>query len=78
MEEAKLKRYLLGELFWELDQHESRPVDFASGKQELVEVLSFRGYDDFRVRIADAIYDIHLSWRKDVPPDIRRVDHVAA
>ena len=78
MEEAKFKRYLIGELFWELDQHESRLDDFASGNRELAEVLSFHGYDDLRVRIADTFYDIHLSWRKDVPPTIQRVDHVAA
>ena len=78
MDEARFKRYLVGELFWELDQHESRPEDFASGKQELVEVLSFQGYDDLRVRIADTIYDIHLSWQKAVPPIIQRVEYVAA
>ena len=78
MEETKFKHYLVGELFWELDQHESRPEDFASGKQGFVEVLSFQGYDNLRVRIADTVYDIHLSWRKDVPPIIQRVDHVAA
>jgi hypothetical protein len=74
MQEAEFKRYLVDELFWELDQHEPRPANFSSDKRELVEVLSFHKYDDLRVRIAGVVYDIHLSWRKDLPPTIQRVD----
>ena len=78
MEEAKFKSYLLREFFWELAQHETVPASFVGVQQESVEVLTFAGYDDLRVRVAEVVYNIHLSWRKDVPPIIQRVDHVAA
>jgi hypothetical protein len=77
-EDAKFKSYLLREFFWELAQQEELPSSFVGVQQESVEVLTFSGYDDLRVRVADVVYDIHLSWRKDLPPDIQRVDHVAA
>jgi len=78
MEEAKFKSYLLREFFWELAQHETLPASFVGVQQESVEVLTFAGNNDLRVRVADVAYDIHLSWRKDEPPIIQRVDDVAA
>ncbi|MBI5774971.1 MAG: hypothetical protein HZA89_14680 [Verrucomicrobia bacterium] len=77
-EDAKFKSYLLREFFWELAQHEPLPSSFVGVQQESVEVLIFCGYDDLRVRVTDVVYDIHLSWRKDVPPNIQRVDPVAS
>lgn len=72
-DEAKLKRYLVGEFFWEMEQQDPLPAGFAGISQESVEVLTFQGYDDMRVRVIDRVYDIHLSWRKDTPPVIREV-----
>ena len=69
--EAKFKRYLLREFFWELAQHEPAPCAFAGLSQDAVEVVSFEGYDDMCVRVAGKVYDVHLSWRKDVAPGIR-------
>lgn len=77
-DETKFKRYLLGELFWELEQHGPRPSSFAGVQPDSVEVLSFRGYHDLRVRVGGAVFDVHLSWRKDVPPEIREVEDVAS
>ena len=61
MEDAKFKRYLIGELYWELEQHAQMSSPFAGVGRDSVEVLNFRGYDDLRVRVANGIYDIHLS-----------------
>jgi hypothetical protein len=72
-DEASFKRYLVREFFWELEQHLPRPSSFAGVQQEAVEVLAFRGYDDLRVRVEDDVFDIHLSWRKDVAPEIRKI-----
>ena len=72
-DDPKFKRYLLGELFWELEQHQPIPAMFAGVSRDEVEVLMYRGYDDLRVRIACAVYDIVLSWRKSVPPSIKRL-----
>jgi len=70
---ASFKQYLLREFYWELEQHDPVPVEFAGVPQEAVEVLGFKGYDDMRVRVANVVYDIHLSWRKDVPPTIQKI-----
>jgi hypothetical protein len=76
-EDTKFKRYLVREFFWELEQHQPLPSSFAGVQQDAVEVLTFHGYHDMRVRVADAIFDVHLSWQKDVPPDIQKVENVA-
>ena len=76
-EATRFKRYLVREFFWELAQHEPLQTCLAGVEQEAVEVLAFAGYDDLRVRVADVVFDIHLTWRKDAPPIIQRVDHVA-
>ena len=70
-DEAKFKRYLVREFFWELGQHEPVPTAFAGLSQEAVEVMAFEGCDDLRVRVAGKLYDVHLSWRKDVAPGIQ-------
>ena len=72
--ETNFKRYLVRELFWELDQHSPRPHNFVSIKPENVEVLTYSGYDDIRARIGEFDYDVHLSWRKDVSPIILKID----
>jgi hypothetical protein len=73
-DEVRFKRYLLGELYWELEQHPHMSSPFATVGRESVEVLTFRGYDDLRVRVCDAVYDVHLSWEKAAPPVITRVE----
>jgi hypothetical protein len=70
-DEAKFKRYLLREFFWELAQHEPVPTVFAGLSEEAVEIMAFEGCDDMRVRVADKLYDVRLSWRKDVAPAIQ-------
>jgi hypothetical protein len=32
--------------------------------------MAFKGYHDLCVRVAGKLYDIHLSWRKDVAPQV--------
>ena len=76
-EDTKFKRYLVGEFFWELAQYDPLPAGFVGVQPESVEVLSFHGYDDLRVRVADALYDIHLSWKKAEPPVIQKIENVA-
>jgi hypothetical protein len=76
--DIKFARYLIREFFWELSQHEPLPVEFAGAQQESVEVLSFRGYHDLRVRVAAGVFDVHLTWKKLEPPIIQRVEHAAA
>jgi hypothetical protein len=73
MDESQFKTYLVREFFWELAQHEPTP-EFADVLPEMVEVLSFQGYDGARIYVGDKVYDIRLSWRKDVPPTIEAVD----
>ncbi len=70
-DEAKFKRYLVREFLWELAQHEPIPTAVAGFSQESVEVMAFKGYDDMRVRVAGKLYDVRLSWRKDVAPLIQ-------
>ncbi len=69
--EAKFKRYLIREFFWELAQHEPVPSPFAGIPEEAVVVVAFHGSDDMRVRVAGRVYDVHLSWRKDTAPGIQ-------
>ena len=78
IDETRFKRYLLGELCWELEQHPQLSFPFAIPKRELVEVLTFQGYDDLRVRIDDVVYEVHLSWQKSVPPVIIPVANPSA
>jgi divalent metal cation (Fe/Co/Zn/Cd) transporter len=73
-DEAKFKRYLLDELFWELAQHRPSPAELEGVPQEAIEVLTFKGYHDVRIRVAGKAYDVHLTWRKDTPPSIRLAD----
>jgi hypothetical protein len=77
-DEAKFKRYLLGELYWELEQHPHISSPFSTVERESVEVLAFRGYDDLRVRVSGVTYDAHLSWKKTAPPVITRVENTNA
>jgi hypothetical protein len=72
-DDVKFKRYLVGEMLWELAQHEPVPSMFAGVSRESVEVLIYCGYDDLRVRIKGAVFDVHLSWKKAVPPTIKRL-----
>ena len=72
-DDEKFKRYLVGEWFWELEQHRPIPEPFVGVAPESVEVLGFSGYDDMRIRIAGKVYDVHLSWKKAEPPTVVRV-----
>jgi len=51
--------------FWELASTSRCRQDLVVVSQEAVEVMTFQGYDDMRVRVKERVYDIHLSWRKD-------------
>lgn len=77
-EEINFKRYLVREFFWELAQHEPLPAGFVAVQQESVEVLSYCGYDELRIRVGDALYDVHLSWKKAVPPVVQKLEDDAA
>ena len=71
--EERFNRYLLGELRWELDQHDVGPRELREALPEKAEVLSHSGYASLRIRVASAVFDIGLSWRKDTPPVIEKV-----
>jgi hypothetical protein len=73
----RFKRYLVGELFWELEQHPPVAEGFAGIRPTEVEVVTFRGYHELRVRIQGQVFDVNLSWQKDVPPRVQRVPDVA-
>ena len=68
----RFKKYLLGELYWELEQHPELPSPFKGIGMESVEVLAFQGYDYLRVQVSGVVYVIRLSWKKLVPPFIKR------
>jgi hypothetical protein len=72
-DDEKYKRYLVGEMFWELEQHTPIPAEFVGVSRESVEVLMFRGYDDLRIRISGRVYDVRLSWAKANPPTFKRL-----
>ena len=72
-DELKFKCYLIGELYWELEQHPDVSSPFTKVERESVEVLVFQGYDSLRVRVYDVVYDVQLSWKKAAPPLIKRV-----
>jgi hypothetical protein len=67
-------RYLVGELFWELEQHPKVGEALRHAGAESVEVLSFTGYTELRVRCGSQEYQVRLSWRKDTPPRIVSID----
>ena len=77
-QDTKFARYLVREFFWELSQHEPLPSEFAGLLPESVEVLSFQGYDDLRVRVAAGVFDIRLTWKKTDAPVFQRVEHATA
>jgi hypothetical protein len=66
-------RYLVGELLRELEQFDVGVAELKNAQAEQFEVLSFSGYKLLRIRVASAVFDAHLSWRRDVPPIIERV-----
>lgn len=69
----RFNRYLLRELLWELDQHNLGPQELKNALPEHAEVLFHSGYASLRVRVPSAVFDVGLSWRKDVPPTIEIV-----
>ena len=71
MDDVKFKRYLLGEMYWELEQHGQMSSPFSNGDRESVEVLTFQGYNDLQVRVGGVVYDVHLTWQKTEPPVIK-------
>ena len=73
---GRFERYLVGELFWELEQHQPRPSSFVGIQPDAVEVLAVSGYHDMRIRVEAQVFEVHLSRRKDVPPDIRKVEGI--
>ena len=69
----RFNRYLLRELYWELDLHDVGPQELKQSLPEQAEVLSHCGYASLRVRIASAVFDVGLSWHKETPPTIEKV-----
>ena len=69
----RFNRYLLRELYWELDLHDVGPQELKEFLPGQVEVLSHCGYASLRVRIPFAVFDVCLSWRKETPPTIEKV-----
>lgn len=68
-------RYILGELFWELERFEGIGAELT--RSDAVEVVSCTSYHDLQVRFHGQIYDVWLSWRGDVPPRITPVKEQA-
>ena len=71
--DAKFKWYLLREFYWEMEQRRPIPVMFRGVERDSVEVLSYQGYDDLRVKVSGVEYDIHLSWKQAIAPVIKQV-----
>jgi hypothetical protein len=69
-DKERIGRYLLGELFWELDQFEGPGTELEP--RAAVEVVSCTSYHDMQVRVGELTYQVWLSWRNDVPPRITR------
>ena len=68
--------YLLKELCWELEQHKATPSELTEISLEQAVVLSNSGYTSLRIQVQSAMFDINLSWRKDIPPTIKSVADV--
>jgi hypothetical protein len=68
--EERFGRYLLRELLWELDQSGLVVPELEHVSPEKIEVLAYSGYNSVRIRVASAVLDADLSWRKDVPPTV--------
>jgi len=73
-EDERFRRYLLGELFWELEQHPEVGAAIRLAPPETVEVVSYSGYENLNLRIGSRSYRVRLSWRKDRPPRFEGVD----
>ncbi len=73
-DEEKFKRYLVGELLWELSEHPSSVSPFDSLKEDSIEVVTFEGYANMRIKVASRDYDVRLSWRKDTAPTMTPVE----
>jgi hypothetical protein len=78
MDEKHFGRYLVGELFWELEQHPDVGAAIRLATPEVVEVISFRGYEELRIRVELEAYQVRLSWRKDMPPLIEKIEDATA
>ncbi len=71
--DARFHSYLLRELRWELEQQEVTSPELTEASLEEAVVLSNSGYTSVRIQVQSAVFDIGLSWRKDIPPTIKRV-----
>lgn len=71
-------RYLIGELFWELDKFQVHVPGLTDVSVDQIEVLSFKGYDSVRLRVGSTVFEANLAWGAQTPPTIaviREVDH---
>lgn len=73
-DQKKFKRYLLEEFLWELSQHPPVGRRFDGIEEASVEVVMYKDSENLRIRVTNEEYDIRLSWRKDTPPRIDRVN----
>ena len=71
--DERFHRYHLGELRWELEQHNVAPPELKEALPEQAEVLFHSGYASLRIRVPSAVFDVGLSWRKDTPPTVEKV-----
>ena len=69
----RFARYLLGEMRWELSQSDVSVPELRQTPLEQMKVLAFSGYDSLRVRAGSTIFDVRLSWCRDVPLTIERL-----
>ncbi len=71
--DERLHSYLLKELRWEMEQHKAISMELAETSLEQAVVLSCSGYTALRIQVQLAVFDVCLSWRKDVPPIIKKL-----
>ena len=69
----KNARYLLSELFWEIEQNKISIPEVENVAHENIIPLAYYGYQFLRFRVESTFFEAHLSWRGDVAPVIQRV-----
>ncbi len=65
-------RYLLRELLWELEKFGVAVPGLTDAPLEEIEVLSWSGYDELRLRVGSAIFDARLDWSAAAAPQVVR------
>ena len=71
--DERFARYLLRELRWEVERHSLVLPDWEAILSERARVVAGNRYRTLRVWADVVEYDIHVSWRGDLPPTVARV-----